>query len=423
MPNDHLRAARDARGWTREEAAKRGTKVARELGYGLRITADQLTQYELYGVRPQEARIGVFCKLYRMRPGDLGFENERDPVGRYDAEPEGATNRRDAVKGMAGLLMAPPAMLADPAIASLRRLAEMSLGRATDGAEAVVMRIGYDYSAEPPQRLLPRLSELAAFSEALASLATDAYRGRLISVAGISHGLLANALFESGDHAAAEATILLALAYGEEIGDGRLIAYVRDRQSTMVGERGDYVGALQLIEAGLAAAPMSTPIRLRLLWKRASMNARLQRRSQALGDVERIHAEYSRLQQDELSESPLSVSPIVPDYAAGEILTRLGDAPAAEPFQARTIAHYEGLAGGQARPTTLAYVRLHAATNFVRAGEPEHALEVGRKVLDCQRPTSILSQRLRSFGAALMERQSALPAARDFQEQLSLIPA
>jgi transcriptional regulator with XRE-family HTH domain len=421
-PNKALRAAREDRGWTLAQVAEWVTTLVRKLGYALPPTTRQRVQrYEMAGVVPDFPRLDALCKLFGVSAGELGFPAPPAVLAGYDADQEViATDRRTALKGLGAILAGP---IIDPAIAPLRRLAEMSVSSAVVGCETLMQQLGYHYSAEPPDRLLSRLRELATFTDGAAELAPARYGAQLRSVAGWSSGLLANALFDAGDPAAADATIRLSLQYGEDLGDARLIAYARDRQAMMASERGDYAGALRYIEAGLHAAPASTAIRVRLLWERASLHARLQQRDQAAEDLRLTVAEHSQVPANELNEGSFGVSRITPARASGEVLARLGDDAAARAGQEQTITYYRGLAGADARPSRLAYMQLHAATSLRRLGEPEQAASVALQALQTPRMDWGLQQRLVGFGNELLAQHPQLPAARHYQEQVTALPA
>jgi tetratricopeptide (TPR) repeat protein len=412
------------------------TRLAMRRGFAWTCTAEYIKEIEVNDVRPDdEWRVELLCDLFELRREQLGFpplpraltggqqSNKRVPLGasrRYDAsaednpDSEDPMERRTAIKGLAGLLAVP---VLDSAVQPLRRLAQMSLPRAVDGCEALVAQLGYGYSSEPPTRLLRRLRHLAAFSDAMSSVASSPHAVRFRSVAGWTTGLLANALFDTGDAAAADSTIRLVHGYGEQTGDARLIAYAYDRQAMMANERGDYPAALAFLDAGLRAAPQSTAIRVRLLWERASVVARLQQRERALADLKLVSIEHGRVPVHELNEGSFGVSVVTADRAAGEILSRLGDAAGARDSQERAIAHYQSLVGAEARPTRLAYIQLHMANGLVQLGEADHAVAIAAHALNSPRQVWDLQQRLAGFVTDLLERHPSMPEVRQFAEE------
>jgi hypothetical protein len=376
------------------------------------FSAAQLYRYERQGVVPDDVRQDTLCELYELPGKDLGFPGPPDAIGRYDAGSEVIrTDRRDALKGLGALLAAP---LVDSAVRPLHLLAELSLPMAVDASEEVLWQIGHGYATELPQRVTPRLRELASFATAMATVAPNHSR-RMRSVAGWATGLLSNAVFDQGDSVAAEATVRLALGYGMEVGDARLVAYARDRQALYADTRGAYEAALGYVEDGLRQAPPSTAIRIRLLSARARLTARLQRRAEALEALAALEMEHGRLPAAERSEGSLKVSDGAVGGAAGAVFLLLGDLRAARERQLRTIDRLQ--AGAAQRPTRLASAQVNLATIDLRLENVEQAVATAAAALESPRMVLPVQQQLRRFGIEFAERYPGLPALRSFQEQ------
>jgi tetratricopeptide (TPR) repeat protein len=411
-PNEALATARARHGWSREVAADWATRLAERRGLRIVFSAAQLYRYERQGVIPDDVRQDVLRELYELPGKDLGFPGPPDAIGRYDAGSEVIrTDRRDALKGLGALLAVP---LVDAAVRPLHLLAELSLPMAVDASEEVLWQIGHGYSTELPQRLTPRLRELASFTAAVAAVAPNHSR-RMRSVAGWATGLLSNAVFDQGDSVAAEATVRLALGYGAEVGDARLVAYARDRQALYADTRGDYEAALGYVEDGLRQAPPSTAIRIRLLSAQARLTARLQRRAVALEALNAVEVEFGRLPAAERSEGSLKVGDGAVDGAAGAALLFLGDLAAARDHQLRTIDRLR--AGAAQRPTRLASAQVNLATIHLRLDDVEQATAAATAALESPRMVLPVQQKLRSFAKEFAARYPGLPALHSFQEQ------
>jgi tetratricopeptide (TPR) repeat protein len=420
--NEAFLRERLRRGWSRHQLAEWANQLATRRGYAPTYDAEQVRRIERNGVVPDDPGPELFCALFGpspdepMAPDRLGLPAPPAILRRYDAreDQEDPMERRTALKGLAALLATP---VLDIAVEPLRRLAEMSVPMAVDGTEGLIAQLGYGYSGEPPARLIPRLRDLTAFADALSGVAPARYANRLRSVAGWSTGLLANALFDTGDFAAADPTIQLSLAYGRLTEDARLVAYAYDRQGMMAWERHDYLAALESIEAGLREAPPVTAIRIRLLGWRARVHARLDRRDEALRALRTLEKEHSGLPAAELSEGSFAVNPGAANSAASSILLLLGDLGGARSHTEAAIAHNSALVGKQARPSRLASKRLDLATIALRQGQPDEALQYAGMALRNERMIQPSRRALGDFVAELLRRHAALPEARQFHEE------
>jgi transcriptional regulator with XRE-family HTH domain len=420
-PNLAFKAAREERGFTQRDVADGATKAATRLGYHLTFSDDQVSAIECLGRSPTLPRQRALCEFFELTPAELGFTVLTSEPARYDAESEvDPLDRRDALKGLGALLAVP---LIDAAVQPLHRLASMSIPMAADGAEELVQHLGYGYSGEPPSRLLPRLRELTAFADVMADIAPGPYGMRFRSIAGWSSGLLANAMHDVGDPGAAGATILLALAYGQQVGDARLVAYVRDRQAMMAGDRDDYDAMLRFAEAGLAEAPPITAIRFRLLGARARAMAGLRRRAEALVALRAADAEFELLPTSALNESSFAVNPGAGDSTAGPILFLLGDYDDAHASTERAMIYHGSLPGHLARPSRFANKQLDLAYIYLRQGDADEGARLATAALSSKRLIDGLRRKLGKFGSELITQHPTLPAAQQFAEQYQALLA
>jgi tetratricopeptide (TPR) repeat protein len=426
--NDAFLQERLRRGWSRHQLAEWANELATRRGYAPTYDAEQVRRIERNGVVPDDPGPELFCALFGPSPNDpmppdrLGLPAPPAVLRRYDApeDKDDPMERRTALKGLAALLTTP---VLDVAVEPLRRLADMSVPMAVDGSEGLIAQLGYGYSGEPPARLIPRLRDLMTFADAFSGLAPAPYASRLRSVAGWSSGLLANALFDTGDFAAADPTIRLALAYGQQTADARLVAYAYDRQGMMAWERHDYTAALESIEAGLREAPPITAIRIRLLGWRARIYARLDRRDEALAALRTLEREHASLPTADLSEGSFAVNPGAANSAASSILLLLGDLSGARAHTEAAVAYNSALVGKHARPSRLAAKRLDLATIALRQGQPDEALEYAGMALRNERMIQPSRRALGEFVTELLERHAALPEARQFHEEFRALSA
>jgi hypothetical protein len=414
--NDAFLQERLRREWSRAQLADWANQLLTKWGFAASCDAEQIRRIEKNGVVPSHPGPEAFCALFELPPVQLGFPASPAVLRRYDASAEDNSmdeGRRAALKGISAILAAP---LLDPAVQPLRRIAEMSLSMAADGAEGLLANLGHGYSTEPPERLRRRLTELTTLCGAMADVSPGQYAHRFRDVAGWSAGLLANALFDVGDIGAADTTILLALSYGERTGDTRLIAYVRDRQAMMARESGDHLKALEHIELGLLAAPSCTAIRVRLLSARAQLHAQIGRRPEALADLRRHNDEQMRLPREELGEGSFKVMSGSVDSTAGPVLLLLGDLDAACRAQERTLVSGRQQMSEQ-RPTRLALRQINLATIHLRSGRPDEAVSVARPALKSAFFVLPAQRRLQAFTTELLERHPTLPEACQFVEE------
>jgi transcriptional regulator with XRE-family HTH domain/tetratricopeptide (TPR) repeat protein len=440
-PNVRLRAKRHERGLTQEELADELSRLRWQTDPdGPPITSGMVSRWER-GQRPHQHHRRLLCEFFGTREGpasteDLGLrvwppvdDESRSSAGRYDGLPGGAAaKRRDFIVGAAGTIATlAGAPLTDPLLTALGRLnhlAGFSIGAAVDGFETVLADLGASYSQEPVVRIYARLDGLLSVVQGLIdSNPPAAYRRRLQAIAGWSAGLLANALYDLGDSAAASANAALALEYGRLSSDARLMAYVRGRQAMFAEDSDHWPEAFRLIRKGLQVAPERTAIDLRLRCTEAIMNARLGRQEEAGASAQQLQTVFDQLPMSEIGEGAFNVSAVFLRGATALTLIWLGDLETAEQDVRAVINHYAAAVGPARRPTRLANARLDLSHILMRQGRPDEAALTAGEALTADRLVAGVLRQAGRFEAALSQRYPELPEARDFREKYMALEA
>lgn len=123
-------------------------------------------------------------------------------------------------------------------------------------AEAAVEYYALNYSRHALGPLFDEVSATRSLMrDALSASADSVVHGELRRAAGWLSALLGNLAFHLADRSGARAHLVVASAYGERVGDARLLAWVYGARSMVARSRGDRTDALSSAERAVAEAP------------------------------------------------------------------------------------------------------------------------------------------------------------------------
>jgi len=246
---------------------------------------------------------------------------------------------------------------------------------------------------------------------------------RLCRLAARLAGLTGMALIDLGDHRLARSFFRTARTAADETGDRRLRAWVAVREALVPLYYGDPRDAAALARAGTdlagrrpcAAGVMSTVVEARAQARMAGRGRR--------DAVDRARAAFDRA-QDALSELPAADrDDTVFGYTERQMFFHQGDALLAlGDYQGGTRAFAQALRMyPRAEFLDRALVVFGEARCLAEAGQPEHALRLGRGTLlglPRQQRTEIVARAARGLGESVAARHPGLPALRDYSDAL-----
>ncbi|MFF3445028.1 hypothetical protein [Streptosporangium sp. NPDC002721] len=283
-------------------------------------------------------------------------------------------------------------------------------------AEATVEHYALNYSRHPPVILFDEVhAARGLLGDALATPADATTGAELRRAAGWLSGLLGNLAFHLADHSGARAHLAVAAAFGDQVGDAHLSAWVLGAQSMVARARHERTVALAYAQAGAekAASPLG---RAQLLgWAVLPSLAQLGRAAEA----ERVLEEATGL----LAADPAGGAPGRFGFDAPELDLHEAEAWLALGRTDRAIRRAEASTAGCAPYTpgwAAATLVLAQAEAPARPGDAAaRALDVLERVpADRLRFTS--RERLRQVAAALGDADIA--TVRDLRERLRALP-
>ncbi|MFD7163114.1 helix-turn-helix domain-containing protein [Streptomyces violascens] len=242
-----LQAARKARGWSQAELIEAMEAAAERLGIELPSPSSLKTQVSMFenGRRPPGGEYqAIFCEVYQMTRGELGFNIETAP-SQLDTLPTLPSPRAAAPK-------------ASPEILNYLQSVFVQHTQAEPLA-------GPRFLVPPVQSQLPLIEELC--KEASGPLRDDVVRvgARYAEFLGWLHQ-------DTGDSQSAMLWTNRSLDYASELDDPTLSAYVFQRRSNIAAEAGQAGYAVGLANAALKHA-RELPSQVRAVALRARANS------------------------------------------------------------------------------------------------------------------------------------------------------
>jgi transcriptional regulator with XRE-family HTH domain len=387
QPNRKLRRQRELRGWSQADVEKHLSDLAAKSGE-MGPDRNSLGRWERGVRRPQPRNVRLLCQLFELPAEELGLvpqiETEQAPAGplRVDAQTGHATSTP--------MLSLVPTrqVLTDPAVQAIEWLCNADVAPSAeviDGMGSMVEHLGDQYSRTPPAVMYVRLEGLLRSLRRLMQSASPKYQTQLWSVTGWITAMLANTLYDLSDTVASEATALAAIECANRAREGRLLAFVHDRQAMRAENAGLFHAALAQFEASLVHAPPAAAVRVRAQAASARIHARLGNHDTARRALDQAEMEYGRLPARELGDGSLSVSSFLVTDVMSSTAELRGEESAAVQALEQVITYYSHLPLSRRRPTRLALAHLRMAHIKAGSTDPDEAAAYTMTALDTDR--------------------------------------
>jgi len=318
-----------------------------------------------------------------------------------------------------------PPRASEAAVAELARrfdLDTVTTGPATlEQLDRAVEQFGQAYLTTPPGELVDEVMQYERWvRELLAGNHPPSQAAELSVRLGYLNGILANLAFALGDHAAAQAYCATALAIAEEIGHGRLKAWVLSTESQLATYHGHHQRVIDLTEAGLAAAdgtPTFAAVKLASL--QAKAHASLGNRRAAEDALAKARRSLALVPPEEQVGGLFSFPEEKLASHEGDVYLRLGQPHRAQESLWRALTLLDTVTGARRSPADQAMVRLHLAQASLELGDVEEAGRLGIEALaiHAARPSDPTTRRARRL-AAMLQPHENVPAVREFLERL-----
>jgi len=284
-----------------------------------------------------------------------------------------------------------------------------------------VEHFGQAYLTTPPGELVEEVMRYERWvRELLAGNHTPSQAAELSVRLGYLNGVLASLSFALGDHAAAQAYCATALGIAEEIGHGRLKAWVLSTECQVATYHADHQRVIDLTEAGLAVThgtPTFAAVKLASL--QAKAYASLGNRRAAEDALAEARRSLARVPPEEQVGGLFSFPEEKLASHEGDVYLRLGEPRRAQEALWRALTLLDRATGPRRSPVDQAMVHLHLAQASLQLGEVEEAGRLGIEALafHAARPSDPTIRRARRL-AAMLQQYKSLPAVRDFLERL-----
>ncbi|WP_157430711.1 tetratricopeptide repeat protein [Actinomadura macra] len=402
---------------------------------GVKSLADMIKQWE----RGDNIPGPIYRPLYAKVTGKPEAELFAEAPGRHsrktsDAPTEGdgpLQGRRDALK--LGVAAAAPEVLhrvlrgtAAEAMEFTRLTGSTSVGAGTFAhLEAVITEIDRAYSRDTP-------AELFAMAHSYRHRVADLIRGphtlkqarELYVYAAWLSESLAWLAHDLGDPFAAESWAVDAYEHADQAGHDELCAWATDAMASIAIYTDRPARALAAAHQGIARAPRTHPLAVRLRAQAARAHARLGDR----GECEDMLHQASKVYGALPARAPLRFTVDTGNLAALAMTSYpasayiwLGDAVRGDFAKARkhaqaAIDEQEGLPESARSPSREAIARVDLGIALAELGEPEEAAAMGRRALGTPRLVDSVRSRAGDLDRALAARHPEVPAVRDFHE-------
>ncbi|MFF3459679.1 Twin-arginine translocation pathway signal [Streptomyces sp. NPDC002730] len=201
----------------------------------------------------------MLCRIYAACPEQLGLHRAVEPPWGYRTirygQPEHAAYGPGPREGMQPMTTA-------AGLPAVRESLHLALLAHPDGsvlaaetAEAAVEHYALNYSKHPPQVLFNEVRDVRQLLAPLTTNGSSELATELQRQVGWLSALLGNLAFHLDDTSGARTHLAAAAAYGERVGDPRLVAWAWGAQSMIARTIGRHEAAVAHAERGIAAAP------------------------------------------------------------------------------------------------------------------------------------------------------------------------
>jgi transcriptional regulator with XRE-family HTH domain len=371
-------------------------------------------------------------ELDRLLGGDDeepgGDSASADPLAHNENTPreeDDLTKRRDALRlGLAvatvpGLLSR---VLQESAgeVAEFTRAARAGVARGTfDHLHAVVSEFDRSYSGGLPAEQFVVARAYRAWVQQLIEGRHTLEEGRELYVyAAWLDELLASLANELGDPLAAEAYAVDCLAHADQVGHDELCAWAADVMTSIATYAHRPAQAVAAARRGIARAPTSHPIAVRLRAKAARAHAQLGQREECEDLIAEANGLYEQLPAQSPTRCIVDAGSVLPAYSASSYIW-LGDFGRARRHAEEAVAVHEVTPVGSRSPVTEALARIDLAIALAELGSPDEAVGQGLLALASPRLVKPVLVRAGDLDATIASRYPGLPEARHLHERLS----
>jgi len=457
--NLRLQAERDAREWSRADAAENLQQLMLEAGESqVGATANSFYRWEKNLRRPSRLYRRYLRKLYRRSNTELGFEPDHDERGTQEADPlapvyaagpgsslvaasdkradgtdeaqqsiprEEDTKRRQVIRAAAVMTAATIVAAAVEESREISQSVEASdLGPVTlESLNLAVEGYGLDYLAIPALKLHQQVqSERKLVVTLLRGKHTLCERRHLYTVAGWLSGLLGHLANDLGDQRAARQHCLTAWLLAKETNDRDLAAWLWGTRALIATYAGLPSEAVRCAQAGHPFAREGSTAAVRLAAQEARAYARMGDHRGTDDAMRRAERACERLSEQATCSIFSFDSPYLPFYA-GTCYVWLSRPERARECAAQAIALCDTAPASW--PVTRALARIDLAMSLVQQGHPDRAAEVGTEALgiyESERRVNMIVQRADELSTTMASYRS-LSIVREFNERLRSISA
>ncbi|MGQ0775743.1 MAG: hypothetical protein ACT4NY_15215 [Pseudonocardiales bacterium] len=287
--------------------------------------------------------------------------------------------------------------------------------------ELVVSDLNRVYSKDPP-------AEQFVVARAYRTRVDELIRGRhtlkelqeLYVYAAWLSELLAWLAHDLGNSRTARAFALDSYTHADQVGHDELCGWAADAMASiaMYSEHPD--DAARVAIRGIAKAPTSHPLAVRLRAQAARAYGRLGQRESCetlFGEAQQLHERLpARAPSRFTIDTGTLASYAITSYPAS-VYVWLGDFETARKHAEAALAVHKLVLPGNRSPSREAIARLDLAIALVHLGTPDDAVALGSQALMSTRVVTSVVTRARDLDRALVSRYPRLACAREFHEQ------
>jgi hypothetical protein len=305
----------------------------------------------------------------------------------------------------------------------LNRLRASDVSRATlDGVAITAERLACEYPYVPSEQLLVDGRDwLKQITALLDRHLTLPQHREVLTQAGWIALVLGCVEYDMGMRTKSEATRRGALSLGDEAGHGDILGWAHEMRAWYALTQGNYRGAIQAASAGEEAAP-SHGVSVQLLAQRAKAWARIGDRRQVEVALDAGRRILERLPHPDNLDNHFVVDPAKFDFYAMDCYRIVGEDQLAEIAAREVIASSTDFDGTLRKPMRVAEAEITLGVLAARAGEPEQAVDYGRRALAGERkslPSLLMVSR--ELADVLSTRYRDAPATTEYLDELRSI--
>jgi tetratricopeptide (TPR) repeat protein len=305
----------------------------------------------------------------------------------------------------------------------VNRLRASDVSRATlDGVAVTAERLACEYPYVPSEQLLVDGRDwLRQITGLLDGHLTLPQHREVLTQAGWVALVLGCVEYDMGMRTQSEATRKAALSLGDEAGNGDIIGWAHEMRAWYALTQGNYRGAIQAASAGQDAAP-SHGVAVQLLAQRAKAWARVGDRRQVEVALDAGRRVLEGLPYPENLDNHFVVDPAKFDFYAMDCYRIVGEDQLAELAAHEVVTSSTDFDGTVRKPMRVAEAEITLGVLAARAGEPEQAVDYGRRALVGERkslPSLLMVSR--ELADILSTRFPDAPATGEYLDELRSI--